>query len=105
VLRPIDMTLTIQGSAEAHRAGAQGAQAARPEVASQMFTDRLEKQLRMQEQQAQEINQSDKADVQPDRQGHGGGYKPKRKPSQKKPETAKSKTPKPIGESLYDIKI
>ena len=101
MLRPIDMTMTIQGASEAHRAGAQ---TARPEAASQMFADRLEKQVKMQEQSIMQSNQSEKADVQPDREGHGGGYKPKRKPAQKKPEPEK-KNKKSIGESLYDIKI
>jgi hypothetical protein len=105
MLRPIDMTLTIQGAADAQRAGAQGAQAARPEVASQMFADRLEKQVQQQQQQVMQSNVAEKADVQPDRQGHGGGYQPNRKPAQKKAEPAKAKTSKPMGESLYDIKI
>lgn len=104
MLRGIDLTMTIQGSAEAQRAGAQGANAARPEVASAMFAERLEKQTRMQEQQVAQTNQSEKSDVQPDREGHGGGYQPKRKPAQKKPEE-KAKRPKPTGESLYDIRV
>jgi len=98
------MTLTIQGAAEAHRAGAQGAQAARPEVASQMFADRLEKQTRLQEQQVTQAAEAEKGGVNPDRQGHGGGYQPKKKPMQKKAEPSKPAAKAP-GESLYDIKI
>jgi hypothetical protein len=105
MLRPIDMTLTIQGSAEAHRAGAQGAQAARPEVASQMFADRLEKQVKMQEQQVIQSNQSEKSDVQPDRQGHGGGYQPNRKNKRAEKAAAEKAKKKLTSESLYDIKI
>ncbi|MCL2577422.1 MAG: hypothetical protein FWE27_05150 [Defluviitaleaceae bacterium] len=105
MLRPIDMTLTIQGTSEAVRAGAQGLQAARPEVASQMFADRLEKQVRMQEQQVNKTPETEKNDVNPDKEGHGGGYRPKRKPVQKKPEKPKMENPKPSGESLYDIKV
>lgn len=104
MLRPIDMTLTIQGAAEVQRAGAQGAQSARPEVASQMFADRLEKQVKQQQEQVVQSNQTEKTDLQPDRKGHGSGYQPRRK--ERKPEKAKQgKTVKPIGESLYDIKI
>ena len=106
MLRPVDMTLSIQGTTELHRAGTQGANAARPEVANQMFADRLEKQTRLQESQVVKSNESEKSDVQPDRQGHGGGYQPNR--SKKKPEEAKKEKPKKVpgtGESLYDIKI
>lgn len=102
MLRPIDMTLTIQGSAEAVRAGAQ---AARPEVAAAMFADRLEKQVRMQEQQVTQVSQADKNDINPDKEGHGGGYQPQRKTSQKKSEKPKAGGNKPTGESLYDIRV
>ncbi|MDR0272531.1 MAG: hypothetical protein LBI27_04355 [Clostridiales bacterium] len=98
MLRPIDMTLSIQNSADSR---AQGAQAARPEVANQMFADRLEKQVKLQEQQ---VNQSEKSEVNPDRQGHGGGYQPNRKPAQKKTEATK-KSKGVIKESLYDIRV
>ena len=100
MLRPIDMTMTIQGASEAHRTGAQ---TARPEAMNQMFADSLEKKVKMQEQQVIQSNQSEKSEVQPDREGHGGGYNPKRKPAQKKPEPQKKS--KPSGESLYDIMI
>lgn len=104
MLRPIDLTVTIQGAAEAQRAGMQGNQAGRPEVAGQMFAERLEKQVRQQEQQVAQANEADKPDVNPDRKGHGGGYQPNRK--QKKTEPPKPKTSKPLlGESMYDIKI
>lgn len=105
MLRPIDMTLTIQGSAEAHRMGAQGAQSARPEVAGAMFAERLEKQVREQEQKVNESNQAEKNEVNPDRDGNAKGYNPQRK--QKKPEPPKkSDTAKRLtGESLYDIRI
>jgi hypothetical protein len=42
-----------------------------------MFADRLEKQIRQQEQQVMKSAEAEQADVNPDRQGHGGGYKPK----------------------------
>ncbi|MCL2386293.1 MAG: hypothetical protein FWC89_01970 [Defluviitaleaceae bacterium] len=104
MLRPIDMTLTIQGSAEANRAGQQGALAGRPEVSSQMFADRLEKQVKQQQEQVVQGNKAEKNDVNPDRQGHGGGYQPqrKKKPDDKAKAGVKSK---PTGESLYDIKV
>jgi len=103
MLRPIDMTLTIQGTSEAVRAGAQGLQAARPEVASQMFADRLEKQVRQQEQQVLRSPEAEDVDVNTDRQGQGGGYKPKQQRS-KTEEKPKPKA-KSTGESLYDITI
>jgi hypothetical protein len=103
MMRPIDLTLTIQNSSEVVRAGAQGLQAARPEVASQMFADRLEKQVQQQQQQVNKSPESEKGDINPDRDAHGGGYQSKRKPSQKKSE--KPKTTKPSGESLYDIRV
>jgi hypothetical protein len=102
MLRPIDVTLTIQHAADAHRASTDGQ--ARPEVASQMFADRLEKQTKMQEQQVMQASQSEKNEVQPDRQGHGGGYQPNRK-GQKKPADKAKPQSKPTGESLYDIRI
>jgi hypothetical protein len=104
MLRPIDMTLTIQHAADAHRAGAGDANAARPEVASQMYAERMEKQVKAQEQQVNQPNQSEKSGVQPDRQGYGGGYKPNRKPGQKK-DTKATTAKKNSGESLFDIKV
>ncbi|MCL2225585.1 MAG: hypothetical protein FWB96_11525 [Defluviitaleaceae bacterium] len=104
MLRPIDMTLTIQNSAEAHRAGAAGTEALRPEVASQMFADRLEKQARMQEQTVNKSAESEKGDVNPDRDGSGKGYNSNRKSSKKPGEKPKAKKLK-LTESLYDIKI
>jgi hypothetical protein len=103
MLRPIDMTLTIQGSASVEASRAAAAQATRPEVAAQMFADRLEKQMRQQEQQVMKSAEAEKADVNPDRQGHGGGYKPKHK-RDKEEEKPKPKA-KPAGESLYDIRV
>jgi len=104
MLRPIDMTLTIQHAADANRAGRGDANAARPEVASQMFADRMEKQLKMQEKQVNQANESEKQDVNPDRNGHGGGYQSNRKPRQKKASSTGVKS-KPTGESMYDIRI
>ncbi|MCL2456512.1 MAG: hypothetical protein FWD19_03065 [Defluviitaleaceae bacterium] len=102
MLRPIDMTLTIQNSGEAHRAGLNGAQT-RPEITAQMFADRLEKQVRQQEQQVIKSPETEDVDVNPDRQGHGGGYKPKhqRTKTEEKPKPKSKST----GESLYDITI
>ncbi|MCL2840399.1 MAG: hypothetical protein FWE05_06460 [Defluviitaleaceae bacterium] len=104
MLRPIDMTLTIQHAADAHRAGAGDANAARPEVASQMFADRLEKQAKMQEKQVNQKDEASKGDINPDRNGHGGGYNPNRKPRKRKPSITADQA-KPTGESMYDIMI
>jgi len=72
MLRPIDLTITIQNSADAQRANA-GNNQGRPEIAAQQFTDRMEKQTKLQEQQVIKSNESEKNDVNPDRKGHGGG--------------------------------
>ncbi|MCL1846177.1 MAG: hypothetical protein FWF77_09770 [Defluviitaleaceae bacterium] len=106
MLRPVDLTLTIQNAADAQRAGFQGTQAGRPEVASQMFADRLHKEVRQQEQQVGQTSLAEKADVNPDRQGDGKGYQPNRKPPNKKTEQSKVRPTKMnVGESMYDIKI
>ena len=106
MLRPIDMTLTIQHAADAHRAGTSDSGSARPEVASQMFADRLEKQARLQEQQVQNTNAAEKNDVNPDRQGHGKGYQPNRKKNAKRPEKGKFAGDRDtIRESMFDIKV
>jgi len=104
MLRPIDMSLTIQNAAEAQRAGAQGAQSARPAVAAAMYADRLEKQARMEEQQVIKATEAEKKDVNPDGKGHGGSYQPRgrKKPDEKAKPVAPKK--KPYGESLFDIK-
>lgn len=99
MLRPIDMAITVQHAADAARAGATQS---RPEVAQQQFTERLDKQLKMQEQQVQQTNEADKNAVNADAKGHGGGYQPKKKQGQKK-EAAKTETKRHQGESLYDI--
>jgi len=104
MLRPIDMTMTIKHSVDANRAGAGDAHASRPEVAAQMFADRLEKQAKMQETTVNQTENSEKKDVNRDRSGNGGGYDPKRK----KKKTSAAVTPdksKPTGESMYDIRI
>ena len=101
MLRPIDMAITVQHAADAARAGTNQAQG-RPEVAQQQFTDRLEKQVKMQEKQVQSTNESENSNVNPDRQGHGGGYQPNKKKGQKKQETTRRNLPK---ESMYDIRV
>ena len=105
MLRPIDMSITVQHAADAQRATSEG-QGARPEIAHQQFADRLEKQARLQEQQVIKSNQSEKNDVNPDRQGFGGGYQPRRKTKkqQEKEKASKSQSNR-VTESLYDIKI
>lgn len=104
MLRPVDMTLSLQATTDTTRAGTQGINAARTEVANQMFADRLEKQAKLEESQVVKSNESEKSDVNPDRQGHGGGYQSNRK-NQKKTEEPKKAKPKFNSESLYDIRI
>ena len=106
MLRPIDMTLTIQHAADAHRAGTSDSGAARPEVASQMFADRLEKQARLQQQQVQNTNQSEHNALDPEREGRGGAYQQNRKRKSKKPEKGKFVGDKEnIRESMFDMRI
>ena len=106
MLRPIDVTLSIQHATDAHRAGSGHSQSARPEVQHQMFSERLEKQARQQEQQAGEVNASEKNEVTPDRQGDGKGYYAHRRKQQKKSGLTKPEPKKgSMGESMYDIRI
>ena len=106
MLRPIDMTLTIQHAADAHRAGSSDSGAARPEVASQMFADRLEKQARLQEQQVQSANATEQNAVNPDGRGHGGGYQSNRKKATKRPEKGKFAGDKETRrESMFDMRV
>ena len=105
MLRPIDVTLTIQHAAEAVRAGSGDAHSGRPEVAQQIFADKLEKEIREQEKQAREVNQTEKNEVTPDRKGDGSGYQKNRKRPEKKSLTKPEKHQNMSGESMYDIRI
>ena len=105
MLRPIDVTLTIKHAAEAVRAGAGDTHAGRPEVAQQMFAERLEKQIREQEKQAREVSQAEKNEVTPDRKGDGSGYLPNRKKQDKKSLTKPDKRQNLGSESMYDIRV
>jgi len=103
MLRPIDLTMTIQHAADAQRVNTntQG----RPEVVAQQFADRMEKQSKLESSQVIKSNESEKSDVNPDREGHGGGYQPRKKRApEKKSEASKSKASN-VTESLYDFKI
>jgi len=104
MLRPIDVALTIQHAGDAHRAGLQGSLAGRPEVTAQMYADRLEKQLRQQEQSVAKTPETENVDVNPDGKGHGGGYNPKHKRTKAEEEKAKKKA-QDSGESLFDMKV
>ena len=105
MLRPIDVTLTIQHASDAHRAGAGDTHAGRPEVAQQMFADRLDKQIREQQKQAQEVDQSEKNELTPDRKGDGSGYRQNKKRPNKKPLTKPEKDQSLSRESMYDIRV
>ncbi|MCL2498740.1 MAG: hypothetical protein FWE90_00210 [Defluviitaleaceae bacterium] len=103
MVRPIDINLNIQHASDMARMGATENQG-RPEVAAQQYADRMEKQVRQQQEQVHRHDPSDRANVNPDGKGHGGGYNPKRKIMQKK-EEEKKKTPKKMGDNLLDIRI
>jgi len=106
MLRPVDMVLSVQNTADGHRSGTSESGAGRSEVAAQMFADRLEKQARLQEQQVQNPHATEKNEVNPDDKGHGGGYQPNRRRNAKRPEKGKFAGDKEmIKESMYDIKI
>ena len=105
MLRPIDVTLTIQHAAEAVRAGTGDTHAGRPEVAQQMFAERLEKQIRDQEKQAREVNQSERNEVNPEKKGNGSGYHANRRKQVKKTLTKPEKHQSLSGESMYDIRV
>ena len=98
MIRPVDMTLTIQHAQDANRAGvSQG----RPEVASQMFADRLERQVKAEETSVTQARQSEKGDINPEGRGDGRGYTP-RKHRKKIPVVG---TPVEGSESLFDVKV
>ena len=97
MLRPIDLALNI-GHAQEMRQGAES-QNSRPELAMQQFADRLEKQIKAQQEQVQRQDATQKPTVSKDREGHGRGYKPK----QRKKEEPKKKAV--LKESMFDILV
>ncbi|MCL2605033.1 MAG: hypothetical protein FWD90_11200 [Defluviitaleaceae bacterium] len=103
MIRPIDINLNIQHAPDVARMSATENQG-RPEIAAQQHADRLEKQIRHQQEQVQRHDAAERPNVNPDHKGHGGGYNPKRKPMQKK-EEEKKKTPPKTGGNLLDIRI
>ena len=104
-MRLIDMNLNIQHATDMARLGASDSQG-RPEVAAQQFAQRLEKQAKQQQEQVQKNNEAEKSDVNPERQGYGGGYQGNRKGVKKKAATAKKPTAtNGNGENMFDIRI
>ncbi|MCL2203221.1 MAG: hypothetical protein FWB88_04720 [Defluviitaleaceae bacterium] len=104
MVRPIDISLNIQHAADMARAGSTQNQG-RPEVTMQEFANRLEKQAREQQEQVQKSEHTEKNDVNPERQGYGGGYTAKRNAAKKKPEAKKKSPQAVVGESLFDIRV
>ena len=105
MLRPVDVTLTIQHASEALRANSGDAHSGRPEVAQKMFAERLEKEIREREKQAREVGQTEKNEVNPDRKGDGTGYYKQAKKQSKKPLTKHEKSREFSGESMFDIRV
>ena len=107
MLRPIDVTLTIQHAADAQRANANNSQSARPEVMQKMFAEKLDEELRQKEKQAREVDGAEKNEIHRDRKGDGTGYTGNRKRPQKKPPTESKTGAKKdfTSESMYDIKV
>ena len=105
MLRPVDVTLTIQHASDALRASSGDANAGRPEVAQKMFAERLEKELREREKQANEVGRSEKGEVNPDRRGDGTGYFKNGKTKSRKPLTKQDKVREFSGESMFDIRV
>jgi hypothetical protein len=99
------MTLNIQHASDVARVQSNAENVnARPEVAQQMFADRLEKEVRQNEQQVVQSNKSEKNEVNPEGRGHGGGHKSKRKATQKKDEPKKA-TARAGSGSLFDVSV
>ena len=107
MLRPIDVTLTIQHAADAQRANANNSQSARPEVMQKIFAEKLEEELRQQQRQATEVDRSEKSEVHRDRKGDGTGYQGNRKrPAKKATGNSRPGSLNDYGkESMYDIKV
>ena len=69
-VRPVDIQISVQRTAEAPRANQQDG--ARPEMAQQVFAEQLEKQARHQSQFVQESNKPEQQSVNKDGRGPGG---------------------------------
>ena len=106
MLRPIDMNLTIKHAADANRVQGEGA-FARPEHAQQMFSERLQREARQNEQQINQTHQAENNNINPDGRGNAGGYNRKRKPATpaKEDEKSKPKQAPRVGGSLFDISV
>ena len=101
----VNVNLNIQHATEAVRFGTPADQG-RPEVAAQHQAQRMEKQVQKQQEQIQPQEASDKAGVNPDRQGRGNEYQQKKKTAKgKAPEKKKVVQYSPSSESMFDIRI
>jgi len=101
------MSITIQHAADAGRFARGNEIASKPEIAHQMFTDRMEKELRQQGEQVNKANEAEQNQLNPERQGHGGGYqrKGKNKKNEKDEKKPPPKTISRFSEGLLDVKI
>jgi len=71
IVRPIDMTITIQNAADANRAGSN--EHARPETVQQQFAERLQKEFQLNDQHVMQTNKTEENRVDRDGRGNGGG--------------------------------
>ncbi|MCL2707686.1 MAG: hypothetical protein FWF03_01080 [Defluviitaleaceae bacterium] len=103
MLRPIDLTITIQHASEANRA--QNQDNARPEVAQHQFAEKLNKEVQHNDQHVTQTNKAEENRVERDGKGPGG-----KKGGGKKRREAEKKAAKPLvmnqrGGSMLDISI
>ena len=105
MLRPIDVTMTIQHAADAQRVGSGDPNSQRPELMQRAFADKLDEEVRRDQQRAGEVNEAEKNEVNPDRKGDGSGYRRNRRAPKKKALTKPDQKQAFGSESMYDIRI
>jgi hypothetical protein len=99
---PIDMSITVQRTAEVNRLPT-GEAAARPEMAQDEFAERFNREVRQQEQQINQSNKTEENLVNRDGRGNNSynGQKKKKNTKDTKQQPGKAKN----SGSLFDISI
>ena len=100
MLRPIDMTITVQRTPELNRS--QTGENARPEVAFQQIAEKVNRDTQQQDRQVSQTNKSEGERVDPDGRGSGGGGARGKKKGQEKKD---KKTASSNGGSMFDVSI
>jgi len=106
MIRAVEINMNIQNTPEMARM-LNNANQARPDITAQQFTDRLDKQTKLQQEQVQKTEEATKNDVNPDRRGDGGGYQGNKKKPPAKKTLAKPAKPanRGDGESMFNILV